>query len=157
MNPDGVVVGNYRCSITGNDLNRKYLNADMNTQPNVNALKRLISTLVAQNKEIVAFIDLHAHSKKKSVFAYGPYFPLHNEKYIQQRLLPKILSERTQMFRYFGCRFRNDKSKRKAARLVIATEYNVMNSLTIESSFYAYVNKDRETVEMQREYYLIMV
>ena len=157
LNPDGVILGNYRCSITGHDLNRQYLNANPELQPNVSALKNLIAAIVKKNIEIIAFIDLHAHSKKKSVFAYGPYFPLHNEKYIKQRVLPKIISERTQMFRYYGCRFRYDKSKKKSARLVIASEFNVMNSLTIEASFYAYVNQNRETIEMKKPYYIAMV
>ena len=156
INPEGVILGNYRCSITGQDLNRQYLDADMNTQPNVASLKNLIGSIIEKGNEIVAFLDLHSHSRKKAVFAYGPYFPLHNDKYIKQRILPKIISERTQMFRYYGCKFRYDKSKMKAARLVIASEFGVMNSLTIEASFYAYVNADRETVELIRDYYVMM-
>ena len=74
---------------------------------------------------------------------YGPHYPLHNEKYYKTRVIPKILSEHTEAFRYYSCKFRNQKSKRKAARLVIWKEFNLMNSFTIEASFYGWVNNDR--------------
>jgi NADH:ubiquinone oxidoreductase subunit len=86
---------------------------------------------------------MHAHSKKKSVFMYGPHYPLHNEKYFKLRVIPKLLSERNEMFRYYSCKFRNEKSKQKAARLVIWNEFNIMNSFTIEASFHGWLAPDR--------------
>lgn len=44
-NPDGVIVGNYRTNMAGNDLNRKYLNPDEKLHPTVVAIKRLVSQL----------------------------------------------------------------------------------------------------------------
>lgn len=38
LNPDGVVVGNYRCSLAGLDLNREYLEPGAPT-PTIRALK----------------------------------------------------------------------------------------------------------------------
>ena len=61
---------------------------------------------IKQNSEeddpIVAFIDMHGHSRKKNVFIYGPHYPLHNSKYLKMRVLPKLLSDTTQMFRYLN-------------------------------------------------------
>jgi len=62
---------------------------------------------------------MHAHSRRKSVFAYGPPVPLHSNNYLQVRVIPKLLSEETEMFRFFGCRFQNDLCKARAARIVI--------------------------------------
>lgn len=35
LNPDGVVVGNYRCSLAGRDLNRNYKNTLKDAYPTV--------------------------------------------------------------------------------------------------------------------------
>lgn len=67
------------------------------------ALKNLASEISNYNKgskrPIFGFIDFHAHSNKKSVFLYGSGFPLHEDNYVKVRIIAKLLSERTQMFR----------------------------------------------------------
>lgn len=45
------------------------------------------------------FIDLHGHSVKRNVFAYGPEFPISNINYYACRILPNLLNESTDMFR----------------------------------------------------------
>jgi murein tripeptide amidase MpaA len=42
INPDGVIAGNYRSSISGNDLNRRFLQPDPKLHPEVTALRRLV-------------------------------------------------------------------------------------------------------------------
>jgi len=42
LNPDGVIIGNYRTDILGNDLNRRYLYPDQNEHPNIYYLKKLV-------------------------------------------------------------------------------------------------------------------
>ena len=108
-NPDGVIVGNYRTSLCGSDLNRQFIAPNIKLHPSVCAIKALISEILRNAKEhepITAFIDIHGHSRKKSIFIYGPYFPLHNERYLKMRVLPKLLSEKTEMFRFYSCKFR---------------------------------------------------
>jgi len=97
-NPDGVVAGNYRTSLSGNDLNRQFINPNERLHPTVCGIKKLVRNIIDQAKEsepIQSFIDIHGHSRKKGVFMYGPHFPLHNEKYLKMRVLPKLLDERT--------------------------------------------------------------
>ena len=50
---------------------------------------------------------------------YGPHYPLHNERYFKSKVLPKLLDEKTQMFRFYSCKFRIEKSKLRAARVVL--------------------------------------
>ena len=45
-NPDGVIVGNYRTSLSGNDLNRQFVNPDARLHPTVCAIKSLISEVI---------------------------------------------------------------------------------------------------------------
>mmetsp|Transcript_20166 Transcript_20166/g.37533 ORF Transcript_20166/g.37533 Transcript_20166/m.37533 type:complete len:868 (+) Transcript_20166:1967-4570(+) len=150
LNPDGVILGNYRSCFAGNDLNRKYMNPDTRLHPTIFHIKDLLNKTQA-NGGLFAFLDLHAHSRKKNVFIYGPHYPLHSDKYYKMRVLPKLLSERTEMFRYFGCKFRNDISKKKAARLVVWKEQKLPYSYTLEASFHGYLTPQRTTVPFDEE------
>ena len=144
LNPDGVVLGNYRSCLSGSDLNRQFQYPDTKLHPTVAHLKSLIAQTTREHK-VLAFVDMHAHSKKKSVFMYGPHYPLHSDKYYTMRVIPKLMSERTQMFRYYSCKFRNDKEKAKAARMVVSKEFGLANSYTLEASFHGYLNSERTT------------
>jgi murein tripeptide amidase MpaA len=42
INPDGVVCGNYRTGLAGNDLNRKFANPDPKLHPTILHIKDLI-------------------------------------------------------------------------------------------------------------------
>lgn len=94
---------------------------------------------------------MHGHSRKKNVFLYGPYYPLHHDRYFKMRVLPKLLSEETSKFRYFSCNFKIERSKEKAARIVLWREFDIMNCFTLEASFHGYLNKDRVTEEFTIE------
>lgn len=109
----------------------------------------------------MAFIDMHGHSRKKSVFMYGPQVPMHSEKYLRMRVIPRLLSEDTDMFRYYSCRFVHEKSKAKTARIVIHKELGITNCFTLESSFHAYFDKNNInfefTIEMFENMGLVLV
>jgi hypothetical protein len=158
VNPDGVIVGNYRTNMAGNDLNRKYHDPDQRLHPTVCAIKKIVYNIcfpdgeeeegqVPDDDKVFAFIDMHGHSRKKNVFVYGPYYPLHNDKYLRMRVLPKLISEETSNFRFFSCKFRIERSKEKAARIVLWREFNIMNCFTFEASFYGALNDERQTEE----------
>ena len=63
------------------------------------------------------------------------------------RIIPKLISEETSKFRYYSCKFRIEKSKEKAARIVLWREFNIMNCFTFEASFHGYLTEHRETIE----------
>lgn len=42
VNPDGVIMGNYRCSIVGIDLNRVWLEPDKNLFPEIASIKKMV-------------------------------------------------------------------------------------------------------------------
>lgn len=109
------------------------------------AVKELIKSVNMNIEEncVHAVLDLHGHSKKKYTFIYGPYYQIHHENYFKMRILPKLLSEQTVMFRYFSCRFRLEQNKLKTARIVLFKEFGIMNSFTIESSFHGFLTEER--------------
>jgi murein tripeptide amidase MpaA len=68
LNPDGVINGNYRTSLAGDDLNRQWKYPNKTLHPEIYNTKKMI--LESECKKSL-FIDLHGHSKKKSTFMYG--------------------------------------------------------------------------------------
>jgi hypothetical protein len=110
-------------------------------------LRQLIKDLQRLDKhKLAGYFDFLAHSGRKSIFMYGPYFPLHSSKYMKIRTIPKLISERTEMFRFFSCRFRIEKYKENCARIAIWRDYNITNCYAIEASSFGFLNKDRETL-----------
>lgn len=82
---------------------------------------------------------------------YAPYHPLHSRRYMKIRMLPKLLSERSQMFRFYSCKFRTDKYKEGCARLALWKDFSLENSYTIECSALGYLNNERETIPFTEE------
>mmetsp|Transcript_40759 Transcript_40759/g.29376 ORF Transcript_40759/g.29376 Transcript_40759/m.29376 type:complete len:81 (+) Transcript_40759:51-293(+) len=52
------------------------------------------------------------------------------------------------MFRFYSCKFQIEKSKLRAARVVLFKEFGIMNCFTLEASFHGYIDKERNTVEL---------
>ena len=165
INVDGVIAGNYRTSMSGNDLNRRYLEPNPRLHPEVSSVKNLIHKLVfgssgndgfgnvadSQAEDVIAFVDMHGHSRKKNTFIYGPQFALSSEKYYRTRLIPKLLSEETSKFRFHSCQFKNEPEKRKTARIVFARDYGVQNCYTLEASFHGHFDEERCNYEFTHE------
>jgi len=96
INADGVTIGNTRCSFIGRDVNRLFGTPNQKLLPEPYYLRQLVKDLLKNDKhKVLAYLDVHAHSGRKSIFMYGPYFPLHCSKYMKIRTLPKLISERT--------------------------------------------------------------
>lgn len=73
LNPDGVIYGNYRCSLLGCDLNRKWDKPNRLLHPTIFYSKQLIRHMHMERK-VTLFCDLHGHSRKKNAFFYGCCF-----------------------------------------------------------------------------------
>jgi hypothetical protein len=48
---------------------------------------------------------MHGHSVKKNVFIFGAPVPLHSSDYLKVKVIPKLIAEETEMFRYHSCSF----------------------------------------------------
>lgn len=78
---------------------------------------------------------------------------MHSEEYLKMRVIPKLLSEETEMFRYHSCSFQNEKSKEATARIVLYKEFGICCCFTMEASFHGYFDKDRNQYEFTEEAY----
>jgi len=70
LNPDGVVIGNYRANLAGVNLNRVWDDPDPATEPEVRAVHDEILRFVEAGGEVAFFVDLHAHSTIRRNFFY---------------------------------------------------------------------------------------
>ena len=67
LNPDGVINGNYRTGIRGEDLNRVWDVADADQHPTVHYLKALLAELQAGNG-VALYCDMHGHVRAVAGF-----------------------------------------------------------------------------------------
>ncbi|XP_053558410.1 cytosolic carboxypeptidase 1 isoform X2 [Bombina bombina] len=146
LNPDGVINGNHRCSLSGEDLNRQWQNPNADLHPTIYHTKGLLQYLSAIRRVPLVYCDYHGHSRKKNVFMYGCSI---KETVWQTnanaascdvnedngyRTLPKVLSQIAPAFSLNSCSFVVEKSKESTARVVVWREIGVQRSYTMEST-----------------------
>ena len=103
LNPDGVINVNYRCSLAGCDLNRRWKYPSQILHPTIYNTKLLVKTF-ASERPLLLVCDLHGHSKRKNVFMYGNTDPTCPEA---TRIFPFLMSKITgPHFSYDYSRFR---------------------------------------------------
>ncbi|XP_042128969.2 cytosolic carboxypeptidase 3 isoform X4 [Peromyscus maniculatus bairdii] len=137
LNPDGVIVGNYRCSLAGRDLNRNYTSLLKESFPSVWYTRNMIHRLM-EKREVILYCDLHGHSRKQNIFMYG-CDGSHRSKtkglYLQQRIFPLMLSKNCpNQFSFSACKFNVQKSKEGTGRVVM-WKMGIRNSFTLEATF----------------------
>ena len=136
LNPDGVIIGNYRWSLTGSDLNRQWKNPSARLHPEIYALKEMfLKTL--KWRRVFWYVDCHGHSRKKNAFMYG--WSNKNaagyQKY-KEKVIPFMFEYNNESFSFKDCNFTVQKAREGTGRFVVHSEYNVINSYTLEASFF---------------------
>lgn len=101
LNPDGVINGNYRCSLAGCDLNRRWKTPSKMLHPTIYYTKKLVKQ-IHDERTVVMFCDLHGHSRKQNVFMYGCNF---KENPGSCRVFPFLLSKMNPYFCFDSSRF----------------------------------------------------
>ncbi|XP_059479393.1 cytosolic carboxypeptidase 2-like [Neocloeon triangulifer] len=134
LNPDGVIVGNNRCSLTGRDLNRQYRTVIRETYPPVWHTKVLLRRL-SEDCGIALYCDLHAHSRRHNIFIYGCESRRPGDKPLQEQVFPLMMRKNSpDKFCFESCKFRVQRSKEGTGRVVVWM-MGVPNSYTMEASF----------------------
>ncbi|KAB0349223.1 hypothetical protein FD754_014080, partial [Muntiacus muntjak] len=146
LNPDGVINGNHRCSLSGEDLNRQWQSPNPDLHPTIYHAKGLLQYLAAVKRLPLVYCDYHGHSRKKNVFMYGCSIKetvWHTNDSAAScdvvedagyRTLPKILSHIAPAFCMSSCSFVVEKSKESTARVVVWREIGVQRSYTMETT-----------------------
>jgi len=128
LNPDGVIVGNYRSSLCGLDLNRQWQTPSKKLTPTIYHAKNMIANF-CKDREVILYIDIHGHSRKKNIFMYG-----NNAPSVKEKVFPRILSRMIDYFSFPDCSFLVKKGKESTARVVVYNELEIINSFTLEAS-----------------------
>jgi hypothetical protein len=140
LNPDGVVNGHYRTSMVGCDLNRRWPNPSKLLHPTIYFSKKLIAGCHQEN-QVVLYCDFHGHSRKCNVFMYGC---IASESTVNQhknnnliKVVPYFLAQKNKLFLFEQCKFANEPDKQATGRMVMFKHFGIINSYTLESTFYA--------------------
>ncbi|XP_074638713.1 uncharacterized protein LOC141897150 isoform X3 [Acropora palmata] len=134
LNPDGVIIGNYRCSLAGRDLNRNYKTVLKDSFPPIWHVTNMARKLL-EERDITLYCDLHGHSRKQNVFIYGCENRFDPLKRLRERVFPVMISKNAPtQFSYEGCKFKIQKSKEGTGRIVM-WNLGIMNSFTLEATF----------------------
>ncbi|XP_033121673.1 uncharacterized protein LOC117120721 isoform X2 [Anneissia japonica] len=138
LNPDGVIVGNYRCSLAARDLNRNYRNPRKESFPTVWHTKQMLEKFSRQ-REVLVYCDLHGHSRKHNVFIYGcdaKGTQADPGNFLCLRLFPWLMARKApDKFTFRGCKFQVRKCKESTGRVVMWRQLGIANSFTLEATF----------------------
>jgi hypothetical protein len=129
LNGDGVFFGNHRTSLCGQDLNRRWADPSREHTPTIYWAKELLRSIL---KTTLLALDIHGHSRKKNVFAYGNDVPGQST---DVNSLPSIFATICNDFDFEACNWSNDEAKSGTARSVFYHDLGIESSYTIESSY----------------------
>ncbi|XP_027693694.1 LOW QUALITY PROTEIN: cytosolic carboxypeptidase 2 [Vombatus ursinus] len=133
LNPDGVIVGNYRCSLAGRDLNRHYKTILKESFPCIWHTRNMIKR-VLEEREVLLYCDFHGHSRKNNIFLYGCN-STNRRQWLHERVFPLMLSKNApDKFSFRSCNFKVHKCKEGTGRVVM-WRMGILNSYTMESTF----------------------
>ncbi|XP_074854693.1 cytosolic carboxypeptidase 2 [Carettochelys insculpta] len=134
LNPDGVIVGNYRCSLAGRDLNRNYRTVLKESFPCIWHTRSMVQR-VLEEREVLLYCDFHGHSRKNNVFMYGCNSKSAPGRHLLERVFPLMLSKNApDKFSFRSCKFKVQKSKEGTGRVVM-WRMGIPYSYTMESTF----------------------
>lgn len=148
LNPDGVINGNHRCSLSGNDLNRRWMTPCPKLHPTIFHTKGILLYMKIIDKVPILYCDLHGHSQKKNIFIYGcssfhswkvcdtdnPTYRENGED-TSYKILPYILDRVAPAFSLQETKYQVEKIKEGTARVIVWREIGVINSYCMESTY----------------------
>lgn len=140
-NPDGVIYGNFRCNLSGADLNRQWISPSKILHSVPFALGQMLKSY--SHTEISFFIDLHGHSKKINSFIYACKSEEKSKNKYLSRIYPLILSKISHIFSLNDCTFGLNYFQEKTARALMWYSLSSSNVFTVETSAFGYADKSR--------------
>jgi len=155
LNPDGVIQGNHRTDLCGMDMNRRWSQPSPWIHPTIYAVKNL-AYLIKEERNIDVFCDIHGHFQAHGGFMYccsydkekGNGVPKPDyEKDSMLRVVPQLLSEKNEFFSFRYSTFNMEGYKAGSARQAMFHDLKIINSFTLENSFFArYTEQELEKI-----------
>ncbi len=155
LNPDGVFLGNYRCSSIGHDLNRFWLNPEEWCHPTLWSTRQELLRLKSDpNVNLDFFIDMHSHSSATNGFMYVNHM---DDTRQEQLIYPKLLDVLAKEFSFSDTRVCRDMSKIGTGRRALGEMLQVAkHCYTLEVSFFCFTQDLSKHVPFTQENYINM-
>jgi len=175
VNPDGVFLGNNRCNLMGQDMNRNWHIGSEFTQPELHAVKGMLKELdnsdvsrgietdligiifvcsyniSFQTYQIDFVIDLHANSSMHGCFIYGnTYEDVY--RYERHLVFPRLFASNAQDYVADHTMFNADERKAGSMRRFSCERLSdTVNAYTLEVSMAGHYLKDGKTISLYNE------
>ena len=132
VNVDGVICGNSRTSLSGCDLNRRWINPNEYLHSEIFYLKELIFNFVNKFK-VDYIIDFHGHFG-----AFNSFFYANNKEDDISfcKSFPFICGKISKIIEFNKSIFKMPKYKKGTGRINIYKELNIENIVTLETSYF---------------------
>jgi len=147
INPDGVAVGNYRCSTLGYDLNRCYTDPSAWAMAEIYGIKDVLEQFLDKDgngrkitPKAELYIDIHGHSALTNSFMYGNFFEDNAERCTAQHILPNFMDKISQDFSIRNTNYNADKAKEGTARRTLESTAHLY-AYTLEISMSHFYGK----------------
>eukprot|EP00754_Rhynchopus_humris_P012087 Rhum_TRINITY_DN14265_c4_g1::Rhum_TRINITY_DN14265_c4_g1_i1::g.74416::m.74416 len=156
LNPDGVFLGNYRCSSMGYDLNRNWLNPSAWAHAPIKYTRDEILRLNSQEStELDFFLDMHAHSSSTNAFMFVNSSSNAEDSVRSAMLYPRILSSLDKTFSLQSSRYCREPSKLGTGRRALGEVLHVApHCSAMEVSMYCWQDNKQRLVPYTEEMYL---
>ena len=164
LNPDGVFLGNYRCSSTGYDLNRNWLNPSAWAHAPIKYTRDEIIRLNGhEGTELDFFMDIHAHSTCTNAFMFvnnsderrGAGGGVHEDTIKGAMVYPRILAGLERTFSVAASRFCREPSKLGTGRRALGEVLNVApHCSAMEVSMYCWQDTKGRLIPYTEDMYL---
>ena len=149
LNPDGVIQGNMRTDLAGYDMNRRWNVPSPWLHPIMYSVKNL-ARIVSEERTIDVFCDIHGHFRSCGSFMFCCTYPKKlgiawkdAENDAKLRVIPSLLSCKNEYFAFTDCSFNMESYKHGTARQAMFNDFGIINSFTLENSFFAIYGKER--------------
>ncbi|KAF8764234.1 cytosolic carboxypeptidase 1-like isoform X3 [Argiope bruennichi] len=142
LNPDGVINGCHRLSLSGQDLNRQWITPNAHLHPTIYYTKSLFHYLASKSKKPQAFCDYHGHSRRSNAFFFGcnpeqSWWPSDETKPDCEsfKILPILMDEMAPTFSLEDCDFTIERCRESTGRVTVWRQFDVALSYTLECSY----------------------
>jgi len=155
LNPDGVYLGNYRCSLMGFDLNRHWQDPSPWAHPTLHSTKQHLLHLHSDpNVAVDFYIDMHAHSTLSNCFMYGNTYD-DEDRLQRQSIFPKLMCNHADDFSFANTAFNRDAVKAGTGRRFLGGILDDSSyCYTLEVSFYNFFNSSSISTSYSEELYM---
>eukprot|EP01060_Flectonema_neradi_P010863 TRINITY_DN1793_c0_g5_i1.p1 TRINITY_DN1793_c0_g5~~TRINITY_DN1793_c0_g5_i1.p1 ORF type:complete len:444 (+),score=24.06 TRINITY_DN1793_c0_g5_i1:42-1373(+) len=157
LNPDGVFLGNYRCSSVGYDLNRYWLNPSPWAHAPIKYTRdELLRLHSDESVDLDFFMDIHAHSTCTNAFMFVNSARTPTSAAEKETLqFPKLLGGIDKSFSAQNTRCCKESSKIGTGRRVIGEVLHVApHCYALEVSMYCFMDHKQRLIPFTEDHYL---